>query len=342
MRILVLLGLGADVRIAPERDPRSGRVREEWLVHEIDPAAERALDLALRLKTTHAGTQVTVMHLGPAAAEPWLRCALARGADRAVRVWDDEAIGVHVNAKAVILAAAVQAAGADLVLAGAAGAVDAAGQLGVLLAASLDLPCVTEVVDARLAARPATGAAPKPAGRAAAAGPAAGQIGAAAADLEMTRGLDRGFSERVLVALPAVATVRANGPAGASSAGPVVIARALLDAQTGEIAVWDLADLGVPMEAVRRAERLLQYGRPRPQRPRVRPIAAPDPTLPAFDRILKLIEGNVQRREGRVVRAAPDAVADEILQVLRDEGWLGHLRPSGGHSAGGADTGDLP
>jgi len=246
MRILVLLGLGADVRIAPERDPRSGRVREEWLVHEIDPAAERALDLALRLKTTHAGTQVTVMHLGPAAAEPWLRCALARGADRAVRVWDDEAIGVHVNAKAVILAAAVQAAGADLVL------------------------------------------------------------------------------------------------AGASSAGPVVTARALLDAQTGEIAVWDLADLGVPMEAVRRAERLLQYGRPRPQRPRVRPIAAPDPTLPAFDRILKLIEGNVQRREGRVVRAAPDAVADEILQVLRDEGWLGHLRPSGGHSAGGADTGDLP
>ncbi len=41
MRILVLLEVGADVRIPPELDPRSGRVREEWLVRELDPA-ERA------------------------------------------------------------------------------------------------------------------------------------------------------------------------------------------------------------------------------------------------------------------------------------------------------------
>ena len=43
MRILVLLEVGADVRIPPELDPRSGRVREEWLVRELDPASARAL-----------------------------------------------------------------------------------------------------------------------------------------------------------------------------------------------------------------------------------------------------------------------------------------------------------
>ena len=55
MRILVLLEVGADVRIPPELDPRSGRVREDWLVRELDGASERALDLALELKSRGVG-----------------------------------------------------------------------------------------------------------------------------------------------------------------------------------------------------------------------------------------------------------------------------------------------
>ena len=41
MRALVLLEVGADVRVPPDLDPRSGRVREDWLVPEVD-AGERA------------------------------------------------------------------------------------------------------------------------------------------------------------------------------------------------------------------------------------------------------------------------------------------------------------
>ena len=36
----------------------------------------------------------------------------------------------------------------------------------------------------------------------------------------------------------------------------------------------------------------------------------------------------MKRREGRVVRDSPEAVADEIFATLRDEGWLDHLRPA--------------
>ena len=90
-------------------------MREEWLVRELDPASARALDLALSLEATQPGTEVTAIHLGPPRAEPWLRQALARGCDRAVRVWDDELAGARAAGKAVVLAAAAQAAGFDLV-----------------------------------------------------------------------------------------------------------------------------------------------------------------------------------------------------------------------------------
>jgi len=318
MRVLVLLEVGADVRLAPPRDPRSGRVRTEWLVREIDPGSARALDLALWVKSIRSDVQVTALHLGLPGSEPWLRQALARGADRAIRIWDDELsalggeAGVHVRAKAVIIAAAAQAAEFALILSGAAGVVNAGSQLGVLLAAQLGVPCVTQVVDLAVS------------GLGDAEGPSTSEE--VAGLLRLTRALDRGFSERVEAPLPLVATVSAAQP-GAEAAPPAVAVSALLAAQAGELVTWDLADLGVPLDDVRRAEQLLRYDRPRPAHPRLRPIAAPDPSLPAFERILRLIEGTVKRREGRVVRLPAEAMVEELLNSLRDEGWLDHLRP---------------
>lgn len=320
MRLVVLLELGADVRIPPERDPRSGRVREEWLVREIDPAGSHALDLALRLKAARPSTEVILVHLGPAEAEPWLRRALAQGCDRAVRVWDDGAAGAHVAGKALILASAVQAAGFDLVFTGAEGVLDSGGQLGVLLAAHLGVPCVTQVIDIFA--------------------PDCAQSEDARDRVEITRGLDRGFRERVETAPPVVATVSAGGPAAAAPVPPDIPAAALLAAQAHEIPVWDLADLGVPLDRVRRADHPLAYGRPRSRRPRLHHLAAPDPTLPAFDRILELIQGSVQRREGRIVRRPAEEIVEEMFRTLRDEGWLDHLRPDAAdpHSAAAAEA----
>ena len=93
----------------------------------------------------------------------------------------------------------------------------------------------------------------------------------------------------------------------------------------------------MPLADLRRAARVLHAGPPRPARPRLHPIMAPDSALPAFDRVLKLVEGSVKRREGRVVRHGPEATAEEIFQTLRAEGWLDHLRP-GGAEAGASDA----
>jgi hypothetical protein len=141
--------------------------------------------------------------------------------------------------------------------------------------------------------------------------------------MEIDRSLDQGFRERAEASQPLVATVAVGGPP--ADAPPPDIA-SLLAAQDREIIVWNLADLGVPREKVLRADRALRASRPRPRRPRLRRLAAPDPALPAFDRILELVRGSVQTRQGRVVQESADATVEEIFTVLKDEGWLDHLR----------------
>jgi electron transfer flavoprotein beta subunit len=321
MKVLVLLDVAADVRIPPERDPRSGRVREDRLVPEIDAAGERALTLGLALTSDRPHGHLTVLHLGPPEHDSFLRRTLARGCDRAIRVWDDEAAEARAAGAALILAAAAQAAGFDLILTGSRGVIGGAGQVGVLLATHLGVPCATEVGTATLSSD--------------------------SRHLFAMRNLARGFREKVEVGLPAVVTVSpaASGAAETGdSAAAGVPARALLKALHQEIAEWTLADLGVPPGAVREADRALECAPPRPRHPRLHPVVPPDPTLPAFDRILGLVRGSVKHREGRVVRASAEEVAHEVFEVLRDEGWLDHLRPGGlrGANAGVMHEAPLP
>jgi electron transfer flavoprotein beta subunit len=312
MRVLVFVELGVDTRIAPELDARSRRVRAEWLVSEFDPACARALGLALDLKTALPDTEVTVAHLGPSEIEPWLRRALARGCDGALRVWDEEVVEIGAAGKAVVLAAAAEAVGFDLILAGAAGVIDSSGQFGVLLAQNLRIPCVTEATELRTLE-----------GR---------------EELEIDRILDRGFRERLVASLPLVVTTSgAEGPLEASTARDIP-ASALLNAQDDEITVWDLADLGIPRARVLSADRALRFGQPETPRPRLHRIAAPDPALPAFDRILELVKGSVQVREGRVVQGSAEAAVEEVFTILKDEGWLDHLKVPEGHQTGVDDA----
>ena len=307
MKVVVLLDVAADVRIPPERDPRSGRVRKDRLVPEVDPAGARALDLALALAAGRPNGHITVIHLGPPEHDTVLRQALARGCHRAIRIWDEEAAEARIEGKAFVLAAAARAAGYDLVVTGDRGVIGAGGQLGVLVAGHLGAPCVTEVGAAALSAD--------------------------AHQLHATRELERGFRETVEAALPAVITV-SGASAAEGAAPPDTSARALLAALEQDVTEWTLADLGVVPGAVRQVDRPLEYGPAQPRRPRLHPVVPPDPALPAFDRILALVQGSVKHREGRVVRRPADEVAQEVFETLRDEGWLDHLRPGPGPRPG--------
>ena len=321
MRILVLQQSGPDLRVAPERDLRTGRLLPEWGVTQVDPADSAALDLALQVKTRLSGAEIVLLHLGPEEAEAWLRDGLARGADRAVRVWDGTVPTAGAPGMAVVAAAAAKTLACDLVLTGAAGSAYGSGQLGVLAARLLGYACVAQVVGLDGPAAEDGGPSMASVGDIGG-GPATGHPSTGPSTLRLARGLAAGYVERAEVDLPAVWTVLPGAPKEFRAPLPAVLA-----AEEAEITVWELATLGVPAEDVRAADHGLRHGSLRTPRPRLRPLAAPDPSLSAFDRIQALVQGAVRRREGRVVRAGELSVAQEVFAMLRDEGWLDHLRP---------------
>lgn len=127
-----------------------GRLVREGLELEMNPYCRRAVAEAVELAAQHGGS-VTVLTLGPPAAEDTLREAIAWGCardvdTRGVLVTDPAFAGSDTLATARALAAALRREGAwDLVLVGR-NSVDAdTGQVGPELAELLDLPFVTGV-----------------------------------------------------------------------------------------------------------------------------------------------------------------------------------------------------
>ena len=51
-------------------------------------------------------------------------------------------------------------------------------------------------------------------------------------------------------------------------------------------------------------------------------MVTPDSSLPAFDRILKLLEGGITRRQGKMLAGSPAEMADRLYELLLDEGVI--------------------
>jgi electron transfer flavoprotein alpha subunit len=128
-----------------------GRLRREGIELEMNAYCRRAVAQAVALASERPGSDVTVITLGPPAAEDVLREAIAWGLDRGVDVngvlvTDRAFAGSDTLATARALAATIEREGPfDLVLTGR-NSVDAdTGQVGPELAELLDLPFLTGV-----------------------------------------------------------------------------------------------------------------------------------------------------------------------------------------------------
>ncbi len=128
-----------------------GRLRRDGIELELNPYCRRAVSKAVELAAERDGSSVTVITLGPPAAEDALREAIAWGLDRGVAITgvlvsDPAFAGSDTLATAKALAAAIRHLGAfDLVLVGR-NSVDAdTGQVGPELAELLALPFLTGV-----------------------------------------------------------------------------------------------------------------------------------------------------------------------------------------------------
>lgn len=148
MRVLVCVKQVPDV--AQVRLSADFTLRRDGVAQRMNPADESALEFGLRLKNTHGAT-VTVLTMGLPSAEAMLRDALSRGANRAVHLTDSAFAGSDTLATARNLALAVKhLEGFDLLLCGRRAIDGETGQVGPMLAAMLGLPCLPNVLEARM------------------------------------------------------------------------------------------------------------------------------------------------------------------------------------------------
>ena len=128
----------------------------------IDPATRRldrsgegalngydanAVEAALRIREGDGDGEVVLVSVGPASALEAIRKALAMGADRAVLVSDDGAVGSDLVATSYVLAAALEREGADLVLFGQQAADSDGAVLWAAVADRLRRPLISQLAD---------------------------------------------------------------------------------------------------------------------------------------------------------------------------------------------------
>lgn len=129
-----------------EPDNTVDRVGVDGLLSELD---EYAVEQALQIKEKAEGDDVTVTALcvGPEKAVDAVRKALQMGADQGIHVVDDAIAGSDAVATSLVLAKAVEKAGAekpvDLVVCGMASTDASMSVVPAMLAERLDLPQVT-------------------------------------------------------------------------------------------------------------------------------------------------------------------------------------------------------
>ena len=116
---------------------------------EMNEPDAYALEEALRLKERHGG-EVVVCSAGPARVAQVIREALARGADRAIRVESDDLALADGYVVAEALAAAIRQEQFDLVLTGLQSDDQGFAQTGVVLAELLDIPHATIIMEVQI------------------------------------------------------------------------------------------------------------------------------------------------------------------------------------------------
>ena len=174
------------------------------------------------------------MTVGPERADETIRMALAKGVDRAIRVWDDDlAAADYLDSatKAEILAAVAEEEDPDLVLTGVQSGDSAFGATGVSLAERIGFEWAAVV----------------------------NQLDYAAGDDEASvrRELEGGVEELTDVETPAVLTIQTgiNDPRYASLRG-------IRQAQSKEIASTELADIGLDAAVTESAVSLTELYEP--------------------------------------------------------------------------------
>jgi electron transfer flavoprotein beta subunit len=186
-------------------------IQEGDLSFEINEPDAYALEEALQLKEKHGG-EVIALCAGPARASQTIREALAKGADRAIHIEEENLNTLDTLGVAKLLAAAAQTENPDLFFTGLQSDDLGYGQTGVVVAELLGMPHSTIIM----------------------------QVEVNGSTLRVKRELEDGWFQHIEMPLPAVLTIQSgiNKLRYATLMG-------IKKAKSKEIKRLTLADLGV-------------------------------------------------------------------------------------------------
>lgn len=118
-------------------------ISDRFTEYELNEWDEYALEEAVALQEDGVVDEVVTVTVGPERAEETIRTALAKGADRAIRVWDGELAAADllaVDARVSILSGVVEREDPDLIFTGVQAKDDGFGATGVMLAEEIGYP----------------------------------------------------------------------------------------------------------------------------------------------------------------------------------------------------------
>jgi len=197
-------------------------IQEDDLSFEINEPDAYALEEALQLKERHGG-EVVALCAGPARAAQTIREALAKGADRAIHIEDENLRQLDTLGIAHVLAGAVKAEKPDLILTGLQSDDLGYGQTGVVLAELLGIPHATIIM----------------------------QVEVHGTGINVKRELENGWFQHIDIPLPTVLTIQS----GISKLRYATL-MGIKKAKTKEIRRVTLGDLGAAPAATAVLERV--------------------------------------------------------------------------------------
>jgi electron transfer flavoprotein beta subunit len=175
------------IKQAPARDSllrinsAGSWIQDDDLSFEINEPDAYALEEALQLKEKNGG-EVIALCAGPARAAQTIREALAKGADRAIHIEEENLRALDPLAVASLMAKAVAPEKPDLILTGLQSDDLGYGQTGVILAELLGLPHATLIM----------------------------HVDVQAGSLRVKRELEDGWFQHVEMPLPALLTIQSG------------------------------------------------------------------------------------------------------------------------------------
>jgi electron transfer flavoprotein alpha/beta subunit len=286
MKIIVCLKEVIDPELNLDFGLTNNVIFKQGLSKKLNPNDAKALSMALEIKSMDGTAEITTISIGAEGVESYLRNSLALGADKSIRIWDNDFESLSPYQKAALLAKAIEINGVDLVLTGVKSLDTGNEQVGPMIAARLGWHCVMDVVN----------------------------IEANENSTTLLKDIGRGEREKLSCPLPTVITIKGERKL------PYASLERYIDSKYSEITLLTPADLAISPDELKKApSRVTRLIQPRPS-----PVKAPslDSSLPAFYRILQLLEGGIAKRKGQMLEGTPDEVAEKLYHLFLEEGVL--------------------